>query len=468
MTSNTSSLSVSNDTQRRTPSRNNSDSTNNNKKNHHHSINNDNTINDTNNNRSQQRADEHKRRLRTLLDDSTDSSAVPNKQDNNNSKDSIDGSHTTNDQHFPFISPVLRPKPPSKCYLLGCFYSEFDIKRGTVIVSQSPPGVMDQDIHLPLSKMQTLLQGTFEELERKGVAIGVTQKSTDRAESNTGDDENPPPPPPPPDMEPEHEDKVEDGNHIHHHQDAENILKEGVNKGRHSVDPNYQVGDSAKEVPEEGKTARSFTTSTSSHGDSISTSGVATTGSGGGGGTTISIFDSTSEFIITGSELTSKIITLSAHSWHVMSRPTMISNSRYERNAHLFSVGFLLRRAADPRPFRPLLSKLAVTLQAMEEESGFLTRVEYRPKLQTLLERVLLSLNSVEYECNLLLSSSNALHLKLYHIPKAETSPVHQYQVPILLRREVHLQMVKQPCFCYGSTCKFVFLSESFSFMYVV
>lgn len=158
-------------------------------------------------------------------------------------------------------------------------------------------------------------------------------------------------------------------------------------------------------------------------------------------GAGLSIFDSTSEFIITGSELTSKTITLSTHSFHVMTRPTMISNSRYERNALLFSVGFLLRRAADPSPFRPLLSKLATTLQAMEEESRFLTSPKHRPKLQILLERVLLSLNSAEFECNLLLSRSNALHLKLYHPPKPETSLVHDHEVPILLRRDVQLQM---------------------------
>jgi hypothetical protein len=157
----------------------------------------------------------------------------------------------------------------------------------------------------------------------------------------------------------------------------------------------------------------------------------------------LSIFDSTSEYIITGSELSGKIITLSTHDVHVMTRPTLISDERYERNALLFSVGIVLRRAADPRPFRPLISKLALVLRSMEVESRFLSKPSLRKEVQPLLERILVSLNSSQWECNLLLSRSNALNLKLFHPPKPETSPVHDHQVPILLRRDLQLQMVR-------------------------
>ena len=154
-----------------------------------------------------------------------------------------------------------------------------------------------------------------------------------------------------------------------------------------------------------------------------------------------SIFDSTCEYIITGSELTGKIITLSTHEFHIMTRPTLISDERYERNSLLFSVGIVLRRAADPRPFRPLISKLALTLRTMEIESQFLSNPSLRKQLQPLLERILVSMNSSLMECNLLLSRSNALNLKLFHPPKPEVSPVLDHEVPILLRRDFHLQM---------------------------
>ncbi|CAJ1930311.1 unnamed protein product [Cylindrotheca closterium] len=154
-----------------------------------------------------------------------------------------------------------------------------------------------------------------------------------------------------------------------------------------------------------------------------------------------SIFDSTSEYIITGSELTGKIITLSTHELHIMTRPTLIADERYERNSLLFSVGIVLRRAADPRPFRPVISKLAMALQSMEVESQFLSHSSSRPQLQPLLERILLSMNGSMMECNALLGSCNALHLKLFHPPKAEALPIHDHEVPILLQKKLDLEM---------------------------
>jgi Nitrogen permease regulator 2 len=324
-------------------------------------------------------------------------------------------------QPQPPILPI-RPKRPFRCPLLGCFYSEFDIKTGPVIRCQSPPFIMDQDIHVPMSQMERLLQTTFEDLEARGEAVGV---EIPRCNGGVGD---------------ERHDEHHDG-HDYYHDNGDDDNKNNYDIGEIQEDTTSPPGE--YESDNEDSDGRS---ATAPDDDSSGLPSLATrnptpqTIAPPEGG--LSIFDSTSEFIITGTELTSKIITLSAHSWHVMTRPTIISNSRYERNTLLFSVGFLLRRAADPSPFRPLLSKLAVTLQAMEEESGFLTKQAHRPRLQILLERVLLSLNSSEYECNLLLSPSNALHLKLYHPPKPETALVHDYQVPILLRRDLQLQMV--------------------------
>jgi hypothetical protein len=105
-----------------------------------------------------------------------------------------------------------------------------------------------------------------------------------------------------------------------------------------------------------------------------------------------------------------------------------------------------LYRAADPRPFRPLISTIALTLRSMETESQFLSTSSLRPQLQPLLERILVSMNSSLMECNLLLSRSNALNLKLFHPPKPEVSPVHDHEVPILLRRDFQLQMVRASC----------------------
>lgn len=151
----------------------------------------------------------------------------------------------------------------------------------------------------------------------------------------------------------------------------------------------------------------------------------------------LSIFDATSEYIITGNELAGKMINLSTHNMHILTRPTAISDERYERNALLFSVGFVLSRKEDPRPFRPLLCKWADALRSMEVEHHFLTDPTKRVKLQPMLDRLLVSLNSTQYECNLLLDSANALNLRAFRPPKPPALPVPDYAVPILVREDL-------------------------------
>jgi hypothetical protein len=156
-----------------------------------------------------------------------------------------------------------------------------------------------------------------------------------------------------------------------------------------------------------------------------------------------SIFDSCSEYIITGSELSGNIVNLSTHHFHVLTRPTIISDSRFERNSLFFCIGFVLRRTEDPRPFRPVLSKLALTLRDMELESHFLSNEKTRPQIQTFLEKLLVSLNSSQWECNLALDPATVLNVKLFHPPKRPAFPVPDYAVPVLLRRDWQVQTVR-------------------------
>jgi hypothetical protein len=151
----------------------------------------------------------------------------------------------------------------------------------------------------------------------------------------------------------------------------------------------------------------------------------------------LSIFDATSDYIITGNELAGKMINLSTHNMHILSRPTAIVNERYARNALLFSVGFVLRRDKDPSPFRPLLTKWADTLRSMEVEHQFLANPVLRPKLQRMLDRLLVSLNSLQCECNLLLDSANTLNLRAVRPPKPPALPVPDHAVPILVREDL-------------------------------
>ena len=152
---------------------------------------------------------------------------------------------------------------------------------------------------------------------------------------------------------------------------------------------------------------------------------------------TLSIFDATSEYVITGNELAGKMINLSTHNMHILTRPTVIADERYERNALHFCVGFVIRRSEDPRPFRPLLCKWADALRSMEVENHFLTNPKLRWQLQPMLDRLLVSINSLQWEANLLLDSANALNLRAFRPPKPPALPVPDYAVPVLIREDL-------------------------------
>ncbi|KAL3817777.1 hypothetical protein ACHAXA_002421 [Cyclostephanos tholiformis] len=154
-----------------------------------------------------------------------------------------------------------------------------------------------------------------------------------------------------------------------------------------------------------------------------------------------SIFAATSEYIITGHELANQTITVSTHGMHILSRPTIIEDTRrYERNSLLFAVGFVLRRDVDPRQYWPALSNLSSTLRDMEVESEFLSCASKRQGVQIVLEDALASLNSSQGRCHLLLDDANLLGLRLFRPPPPPVPYVPDHAVPILLRPDWQLQ----------------------------
>ena len=155
-----------------------------------------------------------------------------------------------------------------------------------------------------------------------------------------------------------------------------------------------------------------------------------------------SIFDAMSDYIITGSELADQIICVSTCNIHLMAMSTSISDARYERNSLLFSVGFVLRREEDVVwPFRGPLTTIVSTFKTMELETQFLSSTNRIQRIQSILEAILISLNSQNAEANLILDSSNQINLKLFRPPRALARRVPDYAVPILLVPEWQLQM---------------------------
>lgn len=345
----------------------------------------------------------------------------------------------------------LTPKSPDKCPVFAVFYAEFDIKKGPVVRYQSPKNFLDRDINTTTAEIHEILEKTFERLKVEENNANTNATSNRKHQEVPRDDDDG-------DVEATCTDD----------DDVEVVLNSSPKNSKKSIGETVSSTKqrTTKDEQEQHQLSSTSTAELQSSSNDMqheeedsSIVHIIEKNNDDGDGDTItlgdevssddevnlpeggqSIFDSTSEYIITGSELTGKIITLSTHDVHVMTRPTQITNERYERNSLLFSIGMVLRRAADPRPFRPLISKLAMTLRSMEIESGILSDpIKVRRTIQPLLERILISMNSPRWECNLLLDRSTSLNLKLFHPPKPPASPVHNYQVPVLLVRDFQL-----------------------------
>ena len=357
--------------------------------------------------------------------------------------------------------PLLpTPRKPPKCPLFCCFYAYFDDQVGPQIGYQSPKRFMENDISISPDVVHGILEKAFTKYtdgdkrknKKKSKKKQQQQKKESPSKTNTEEKIDPPSASQPTnpqaggikpfdadsrtvseisDFNTESEVDTGMGDSSIDGDDLVDIAQEDKNI---AVDGNDGDDEHDGDDDDEDEEEEAFTDD-----DDL----PVTLPEGA-----MSIFDSTSEYIITGHELCDKTITLSTHGMHILSRPTVIHHERYARNSLFFSVGFVLRRAADPSPFRPLLAKLAATLRSMEVESRLLSSPKLQPQLQTILERILVSLNSPSWECNLILSPSNSLNLKLFNPPKPLATPVHDHDVPILLRRDLQLQMVRLFAIC--------------------
>ncbi|KAL7522264.1 hypothetical protein ACHAWX_006959 [Stephanocyclus meneghinianus] len=317
-----------------------------------------------------------------------------------------------------------RPLPASKCPLLCVFYAEFDIVVGPMVCFQSPSKFMFFDINVGPNEINHSIEETFQHVMQSIPNPKIENDSKVDNLNNATESVDP--------------------NEYWNWTDCAELRSSSGGK------TNETDLSSQSTLPTSGKPAhrRKLT-------DGISAEQIDAAVSLSSKATSLqedstvdsetlqnSIFAATSEYIITGNELANQTITVSTHGLHILSRPVIISDTkRYERNSLLFSVGFVLRRSIDPRPYWPVLSNLSLTFRSMEVESEFLSCQRTRPMIQTVLEDVLVSLNSKERDCHLLLNDANLLNLQLFQPPHPATPPVPDYAVPILLRPEWQLQM---------------------------
>lgn len=309
---------------------------------------------------------------------------------------------------------LSQPLPPSKCPLLCVFYAEFDIVVGPMVCFQSPSKFMFFDINVGQNEINQSLEESFQSimtntnLEDSQTSIDVTQRRSNITDTIDIDD-------------------------------YWNWTTDEV------VGNSAETESTQSTLPTSGhKSHRRKNTGTSTEHHHAATTGASLHEDSTVDSETLanSIFAACSEYIITGNELADQTITVSTRGMHILSRPMIISDTkRYERNSLLFSTGFVLRRDVDPRPWWPVLSNLSRTFRAMEVESEFLSNERTRPMIQTVLEDVLMSLNSKQIDCHLLLDDANLLNLQLFQPPPPPTPPVPDYAVPILLLPEWQLQL---------------------------
>ena len=378
-------------------------------------------------------------------------------------------------RQMPLNKMLSKPRRPSKCPLFCAFYSEFDNVVGPKLCFQSPANFMQSPITSEVEKIHKLLAKEFELIfpvakEEKKKNYDDSTKTVDGGSEETA--KNPSPSLPQKGID------ESSGN------DTEEVAKNNDAKSNGGGLPNLHMpdieddGDASKQGAQTTESTAAAakkieSTASAPRNEEIKSGGrppiplkrsnrlnnvaqqlpaaqnveniggcaIDTGDTSDGSPGSFSIFDSTSEYIITGNDIADQMICLSTHNMHILTRPTIIKDTRYERNSLLFSVGFVIRRLVDPRPYRLILSKLAQTLRIMEVESRFLTSKETRPKLRRILQSILVSLNSRRSECNLLLDSANVLNLKLFRPPREPAPPVPDHAVPILLRPEAQMQL---------------------------
>ncbi len=107
------------------------------------------------------------------------------------------------------------------------------------------------------------------------------------------------------------------------------------------------------------------------------------------------VFDAVSDYFITGKALTDHIITVVASGLNckVMGYPMCIAHHKYDRNALLFNVGFILDISAKLAPYMSPLRKITRTFYSMEMEDEFLSDPLKKERLKEILPHVLKELN---------------------------------------------------------------------------
>ncbi|KHJ41958.1 nitrogen permease regulator 2 [Trichuris suis] len=145
------------------------------------------------------------------------------------------------------------------------------------------------------------------------------------------------------------------------------------------------------------------------------------------------LFDSLSAFLIPRSELVDRLIKVDLPSLKIMGYPKAIENNKYERNAFIFNLCFVVANVAEVDfVYEPLVEKLAKSLEAFELECSFLSDESSRASLKPIMLQILSDLNS-NGRSSIVVNEKCEVHLKLMRF-HSSVSPTLEWMAPALRR----------------------------------
>uniref|UniRef100_A0A915KJN8 Nitrogen permease regulator 2-like protein n=1 Tax=Romanomermis culicivorax TaxID=13658 RepID=A0A915KJN8_ROMCU len=163
-------------------------------------------------------------------------------------------------------------------------------------------------------------------------------------------------------------------------------------------------------------------------------------------------FDSLSGYFITKPELLDKFIKVNTPKLKIMGHPVVIENKKYERNAFIFNLCFVVDNVSHVDClYEPIVCKMARYLINLEIDCQYLSKEQTKNQFKEIMRQIYLDLNSRK-ECAVTVNDKTCIHLKImpkvYPPPEKSVSP---YDAPVLRRKydenELNrLDVVSQKC----------------------
>lgn len=140
-------------------------------------------------------------------------------------------------------------------------------------------------------------------------------------------------------------------------------------------------------------------------------------------------FDLINAYILPKRELERQVLTVNTLSIKIVGYPVKIKHEKYARNAFYFNLCFVCDHYCRSVQYEPIVKKLSEFLIMLEMEYSFLSKEEFRPRLQLMLNKIITDLNESR-QCTIT-EEETTVYLKIARIAD-DPCEVFDYQVPIL------------------------------------